>query len=146
MGTSRLAYHTCMLRPHGGMKVVLPSSTMSSIKSISPQEHQISREEFWEKNKRLKRPLSPHLTIYKPQLTSMLSITHRGTGVAQSGILSLAALGVLVMPGNFASVLAELQAMHLGGLTIFSLKFLLSLPITFPFFNGFRHLAWDLGF
>ena len=50
------------------------------------------------------------------------------------------------MPGNFASVLAELQSMHLGGLTIFSLKFLLSLPITFHFFNGFRHLAWDLGF
>ena len=89
--------------------------------------------------------MSPHLTIYKPQLTSMLSITHRGTGVAQSGILSLAALGVLVMPGNFASVLAELQSMHLGGFTIFTLKFLLSLPITFHFFNGFRHLAWDLG-
>ncbi|RLA13585.1 MAG: succinate dehydrogenase, cytochrome b556 subunit, partial [Gammaproteobacteria bacterium] len=27
------------------------------------------------------RPLSPHLQIYKPQLTSVLSITHRGTGV-----------------------------------------------------------------
>ena len=76
----------------------------------------------------------------------MMSITHRGTGCVQSGILSLAALGVLVMPGNFASVLAELQGMHLGGVTIFTLKFLLSLPITFHFFNGFRHLAWDLGF
>ena len=95
---------------------------------------------------KLNRPLSPHLTIYKPQLTSMMSITHRGTGCVQSGILSLAALGVLVMPGNFASVLAELQAMHLGGATIFTLKFLLSLPVTFHFFNGFRHMAWDLGF
>merc|ERR1739847_217001 len=93
--TSRLAYHTCMLRPHGGMKLVLPSSTMSSIKSISPQEHQISREEFWEKNKRLSRPLSPHLTIYKPQMTSMLSITHRGTGVAWSLVLSGVGIGYL---------------------------------------------------
>lgn len=38
------------------------------------------------KNDRLKRPMSPHLTIYKFQLTSMLSITHRGTGVALSAI------------------------------------------------------------
>ncbi|MGA1020311.1 MAG: succinate dehydrogenase, cytochrome b556 subunit, partial [Candidatus Puniceispirillales bacterium] len=29
-----------------------------------------------------KRPLSPHLMIYRPQLTSMMSITHRLTGVA----------------------------------------------------------------
>ena len=28
------------------------------------------------------RPLSPHLQVYKPQLTSVLSITHRATGVA----------------------------------------------------------------
>lgn len=35
---------------------------------------------YEEKNAELKRELSPHLTIYKPQLTSMLSITHRGTG------------------------------------------------------------------
>ncbi len=31
---------------------------------------------------RRERPLSPHLQIYRPQLTSVLSITHRGTGVA----------------------------------------------------------------
>ena len=31
-----------------------------------------------------KRPLSPHLQIYRPQLTSVLSITHRATGVALS--------------------------------------------------------------
>lgn len=34
-----------------------------------------------EKNEKLKRELSPHLTIYKFQLTSMLSITHRFTGL-----------------------------------------------------------------
>lgn len=37
-----------------------------------------------DKNHRLNRPMSPHLTIYKLQLTTMLSITHRGTGVALS--------------------------------------------------------------
>lgn len=34
-----------------------------------------------ERNMRLKRPMSPHLTIYQPQLTSMLSLTHRTTGI-----------------------------------------------------------------
>ena len=38
---------------------------------------QASRAEFWAKNKALGRPMSPHLTIYKFQLTSMLSISHR---------------------------------------------------------------------
>lgn len=35
---------------------------------------------YEEKNALLKREQSPHLTIYKPQLTTMLSITHRITG------------------------------------------------------------------
>ena len=37
------------------------------------------------------RPLSPHLQVYKPQLTSMMSIIHRGTGV----FLSVAAIFVV---------------------------------------------------
>ena len=45
-------------------------------KSASPS-FQASRGEFWAKNKALGRPMSPHLTIYKFQLTSMLSISHR---------------------------------------------------------------------
>merc|ERR1711988_2055972 len=126
--TSRLAYHTCMLRPHGGMKLVLPSSTMSSIKSISPQEHQISREEFWEKNKRLSRPLSPHLTIYKPQMTSMLSITHRGTGVAWSLVLSGVGIGAIFSPVTFPTGLAALQSLQIGAPLIFIVKYGLSMP------------------
>lgn len=39
-----------------------------------------AQEGYDERNMRVGRPMSPHLTIYKPQLTSMLSITHRGTG------------------------------------------------------------------
>lgn len=48
------------------------------------------------KNDRLKRPMSPHLTIYKFQLTSMLSITHRGTGVALSVITAGLGSGKLI--------------------------------------------------
>lgn len=38
-------------------------------------------EPYDDKNARLNRPLSPHLTIYSPQLTSILSITHRIAGM-----------------------------------------------------------------
>lgn len=38
--------------------------------------------DYDERNMKLGRPQSPHLTIYAPQLTSMLSITHRMTGIA----------------------------------------------------------------
>ena len=79
-----------------------PLQTMATIKPISQSEH-LTGQEFWSKNKALKRPISPHLTIYKFQLTSMLSITHRGTGLAQSGMLTGAGLGALMLPGNHSA-------------------------------------------
>jgi len=124
---------------------MVPASSMATMKPIAASEA-LQGQEFWAKNKRLSRPMSPHLTIYKPQLTSMMSISHRITGCIQSGLLSGAALGVLIMPANFGTVLNEIQQLHMGGMTIFTLKFLLSVPITYHFFNGFRHLAWDIGF
>lgn len=43
----------------------------------APKEEMLGHDE---RNMRLGRPQSPHLTIYKPQVTSMLSISHRATG------------------------------------------------------------------
>jgi len=38
------------------------------------------------------RPLSPHLQVYRPQLTTVLSITHRGTGlVLSAGLVAFVA-------------------------------------------------------
>lgn len=90
------------------------------------------------------RPLSPHLQIYRPQLTSILSILHRftGVGLAVGAILlaywlTAAAYG----PEAFARANALLVS-GLGRLVLFGL--------TFAFFyhlaNGLRHLAWDVGF
>ena len=50
---------------------------MATMRTMSPQDHKIARENFYVKNDRLQRPTSPHLTIYKFQMTSILSITHR---------------------------------------------------------------------
>lgn len=53
-------------------------------------------EDFAAKNARLGRPQSPHLTIYKLQLTSTLSLTHRATGIALGGIVTVWGIGKIL--------------------------------------------------
>lgn len=50
-----------------------------------------------EKNTRLKRPMSPHLTIYQVQLTSVLSITHRITGAVLSSYVMALGMGKIMI-------------------------------------------------
>lgn len=102
-------------------------------------------ETYAQKNERLNRPMSPHLTIYKPQLTSLLSITHRGTGMA----LSLYAFGIgavgLFMPGGMMSIIQTIDVMCLPATILFVGKYIIAWPALYHYFNGIRHLAWDLG-
>lgn len=114
---------------------------MASLKSCSPQEHQILREQFEDKNKRLQRPTSPHLTIYKPQMTSMLSITHRGTGLAQSAILSGAGILAIASNTSYPAALAWVQSLGFGGALIFLGKFAIAWPVMYHLLNGLRHLV-----
>lgn len=59
--------------------ITMQVKTVQEVEAKSEETHD-------DKNFRLNRPMSPHLSIYKPQLTTILSITHRGTGVALSGV------------------------------------------------------------
>ncbi|MEM7223534.1 MAG: succinate dehydrogenase, cytochrome b556 subunit [Pseudomonadota bacterium] len=90
------------------------------------------------------RPLSPHLQVYRPQLTSMLSILHRLTGVALAvGTLLLvywlaaAAAG----PESFESA-QGLIGSFFGQLFLFGWTYALFYHLC----NGIRHLYWDAGF
>ena len=91
----------------------------------------------------MKRPLSPHLQIYKPQLTSVMSILHRVTGV----FLSLATL-VLVY---WLMAVAEGPNAYQQAQSLFStwwgllLLFGWSLAFFYHLCNGIRHLFWDAG-
>ena len=90
------------------------------------------------------RPLSPHLQVYRPQLTSMLSILHRLTGVALAvGTLLLVYWLVAAASGPEAFATAE-------GLIGSIIGRLLLLGWTFALFyhlcNGIRHLYWDIGY
>jgi succinate dehydrogenase / fumarate reductase cytochrome b subunit len=90
------------------------------------------------------RPLSPHLQIYKPQLTSILSISHRITGVALSvGTLLLVAwiAAAAKGPDAFAIVSGFLRN-PIGLLLLFGW----SAALFYHLANGIRHLFWDAGY
>ncbi len=89
------------------------------------------------------RPLSPHLQIYRPQLTSMLSILHRIAGVGLSaGTLVLVAWLAAIAAGPEAYRSAELlMGSFVGRLLLFGW----TLALFYHLFNGIRHLFWDLG-
>ena len=91
-----------------------------------------------------KRPLSPHLQIYRPQLTSVLSITHRLTGFALSLVilLSPAILYFLTLSKESHTLVMNLFQNTLVKLVLFLAIFGLSYHLC----NGIRHLAWDAGY
>lgn len=89
------------------------------------------------------RPLSPHLQIYRPQLTSVLSFTHRLSGVA----LGMCAVFLVAWLQAAASGPRPYAALHdfiqswpghillVGGIFSFFLHLC----------GGIRHLFWDTG-
>jgi succinate dehydrogenase / fumarate reductase cytochrome b subunit len=89
------------------------------------------------------RPISPHLQIYKPQLTSVLSITHRGTGIFLCiGLLALCYWLVALALGPAAYD----QAQGVLGSAIGQvLLFVWSFSLFYHLCNGIRHLFWDAG-
>ncbi len=95
-------------------------------------------------NRPVHRPLSPHLQVYRPQLTSTLSILHRGTGMALSvGLLYLATW--VVYASASPKTYALFQAFNTSILgRIFLAGWLFC--IFYHLCNGIRHLFWDAGY
>lgn len=89
------------------------------------------------------RPVSPHLQIYKPQLTSVLSIVHRMTGVI-AFMGSLFVMLWLVSLAWDASLYDFLQRIVLS-LPVQIMLFFWTLSLVYHLFNGIRHLMWDAG-
>ena len=90
------------------------------------------------------RPLSPHLQVYRPQLTSMMSIAHRASGILlTTGTVLLAAwLVALAYSAESYEMVSGLLAHSLGQFVLFGY----SAALIYHALNGIRHLAWDLGF
>lgn len=90
------------------------------------------------------RPLSPHLQIYRLQITSVLSILHRVTGVAMALAAALIVCWFFAAAtGPDAFALADgFLAGPVGGLILLGSLFALS----YHLLNGIRHLVWDAGY
>ena len=90
-----------------------------------------------------RRPLSPHLQVYRPQITSVLSILHRGTGIALSvGTLVLVWWLVAAASGDAAyMVVSGFLHSPLGLLLLLGW----SAALWYHLFAGLRHLSWDAG-
>ena len=89
------------------------------------------------------RPLSPHVQVYKPQITSVLSILHRITGVALAvGTLLLVwwLIGAATSVEAFETV-QKFIGSWIGRLLLFGWSFALFYHLC----NGIRHLFWDMG-
>lgn len=90
------------------------------------------------------RPLSPHLQVYKPQMTSSLSIFHRAAGVALALGLFLVAwvlIAAATGPDAYGVAMGFIKSTP-GTLMLFGW----SVALFYHLSNGVRHLFWDLGY
>ena len=89
------------------------------------------------------RPLSPHLQVYRWQITMTMSILHRVSGV----VLTVGAVGLawwllaLAAGGDQYAHAAALIASPVGLVLLFGF----SLSLVYHLLNGLRHLMWDMG-
>ena len=97
----------------------------------------------YQKMSKNKQPLSPHLSIYRWQVTNTLSTLHRLSGL----LLFLAALDFAVWLGSIA--LGSDSYNYVKGIYSSNLLMLIWLLVSLSFFyhlfNGLRHLFWDIG-
>ncbi len=90
------------------------------------------------------RPRSPNIQVYRPQLTSVLSITNRISGV----ILVIAGIGLVAWlvaaaegPQAYSAVQNAMTSLT-GRIVLFAVTFALFLHLC----GGIRHLVWDAGY
>lgn len=92
---------------------------------------------------RATRPLSPHLQIYRPQLTSVLSFSHRLSGIAV-GMCAVVLVALLIAaasgPRSYDALHAFIQSWP-GQILLFAGTFAFFLHLC----GGIRHLFWDTG-
>ena len=89
-------------------------------------------------------PISPHLQIYRWHISSLLSITHRITGVVN--LLALILMFFWILTFSFGDNNYELLLLTINS---FFGKFILigfTWSMSFHIFSGIRHLAWDMGY
>jgi succinate dehydrogenase / fumarate reductase cytochrome b subunit len=90
-----------------------------------------------------KRPMSPHLQVWKWHVTMLGSILHRATGVANyvGAFLVAAWLFAAASGPELYGLFEALAGSIIGQLVLFGF----TLSIVYHLLNGIRHLVWDTG-
>eukprot|EP00794_Sanderia_malayensis_P010903 gene10903-12062_t len=131
------------LRPVGVQVKASPALAALASSSSTVDRKLKDGENFWKKNQRMERPMSPHILIYKFEFPALLSGSHRTSGF----IYSLLATGIagfaLIAPEHAPYYLDAIKAWNIPMPVLFSLKTLLVWPFFYHTFNGMRHLGWD---
>ncbi|CUM49087.1 uncharacterized protein AC631_01214 [Debaryomyces fabryi] len=115
---------------------------ISTVKASHEQEQEVLVAQ------RKNRPTSPHLTIYEPQLTMIMSSLHRISGVFMAaGFYALtcgyAATSILNIPFDAATLVGAFAGLPVA--VKIAAKSAMAYPFVFHAFNGVRHLIWDFG-
>ncbi|OTF76679.1 succinate dehydrogenase cytochrome b560 subunit, mitochondrial-like [Euroglyphus maynei] len=103
-------------------------------------------EKFMAKHAKRGSPQSPYMLglTYKIQLTSMLSLTHRFTGVGLGLIIYGFGIAELLYSNKNFSQLLESYSAVIPCKSIF--KIMCGTALAYHTFNGVRHLCWDMGY
>jgi succinate dehydrogenase / fumarate reductase, cytochrome b subunit len=90
-----------------------------------------------------RRPLSPHLQVYKLPMTALLSITHRATGAALTygSYILILWLGFICMGESSFHFIQHFWSTWIGQLLLIGWTF----SLFYHLGNGIRHLFWDVG-
>uniref|UniRef100_A0A0K8UWT3 Succinate dehydrogenase cytochrome b560 subunit, mitochondrial n=1 Tax=Bactrocera latifrons TaxID=174628 RepID=A0A0K8UWT3_BACLA len=111
------------------------------LKIVQPRE----KETHGSKNRRLGRFYSPNLTIYKPQLTSIMSISNRASSILLSLYTWGLGVGALISSHDNAHFVTMLDGLQLGATSLFILKFLIAFPFSYHLCASTRVLIWETG-
>lgn len=96
----------------------------------------------------VERPLSPHLQVYRPQLTTSLSILHRITGLLLSlgGVLLVGWVLILAQGPDHYGHLQEWARHGVIKWLVCAGFYVFVFSLTYHLLNGIRHLVWDAGY
>lgn len=88
-------------------------------------------------------PLSPHLQIYAPQLTSVMSILHRVTGIGFAAALCLTCVWIYALSQGESSYLNFCKCLEQPVMKLIFYAILTC--VYYHLLNGMRYLVWSIG-
>ena len=137
--SSNSALTTLITRRLVKSRILLPSS-LRFISTMTPgHDHTTTNATLLQG-----RPLSPHVSIYQPQLTWLMSIGHRVTGAGLAGLIYAFGITASATSIDLTAKICELvSAVPLP--LVLAGKFALAAPFMYHLLNGVRHLIWDTG-